>query len=78
MIKLQNISKYYQSETNITQGLHKINLEFEIGDFVAITGESGSGKSTLLNIISGSDTYEDGEMYFAGEETSYYNFSESQ
>ena len=73
MIKLQNISKYYQSETNITQGLHKINLEFEIGDFVAITGESGSGKSTLLNIISGSDTYEDGEMYFAGEETSYYD-----
>src|SRR5574344_3133827 len=43
-----------------------------MGEFVVITGESGSGKSTLLNVISGLDTYEEGEMYINGEETSYY------
>lgn len=73
MIKLIDVSKYYKSSGNVALGLHKVNLEFEMGDFVVITGESGSGKSTLLNVISGSDTYEDGEMYFHGKETSYYD-----
>ena len=41
-IKLQNISKYYYSETAVTQALQGINLEFRMGEFVAITGESGS------------------------------------
>ena len=49
-----------------------MNLEFEIGEFVVITGESGSGKSTLLNVISGLDSYEEGEMYINGQETSHY------
>lgn len=73
MLKLADISKYYRSNHNVALGLHKINLTFERGDFVAITGESGSGKSTLLNVISGSDTYEEGEMYYEGKETSYYD-----
>lgn len=34
-----------------------------MGEFVAITGESGSGKSTLLRIISGMDTFDDGELF---------------
>ena len=37
-IKLQNISKYYYSETAVTQALQGINLEFRMGEFVAITG----------------------------------------
>ncbi len=73
MIKLVNISKYYHDENSVVMGLRKINVEFNIGEFVAITGESGCGKSTLLNVISGLDTYEDGEMYINGEETSYYS-----
>lgn len=73
MIKLVNVSKYYHNEGVVSLGLRKINLEFNIGEFVAITGESGSGKSTLLNVISGIDTYEDGELYINGEETSYYD-----
>lgn len=72
MIKLKNVSKYYYSKGVIATGFSKINLEFEIGEFVAITGESGSGKSTLLNVISGLDSYEEGEMYVAGQETSHY------
>lgn len=73
MIKLENISKYYYSSSMVTCALRKINLEFNIGEFVAITGESGSGKTTLLNVISGLDTYEDGEMYFKDKMTSYFD-----
>ena len=54
-------------------GFSRIDLNLDIGEFVAITGESGSGKSTLLNVISGLDTYEEGEMFVCGEDTSAYS-----
>ncbi|MGD9910387.1 MAG: ATP-binding cassette domain-containing protein [Candidatus Izemoplasmatales bacterium] len=73
MIKLVNVSKYYNSNNTIALGLRKVNLELHVNEFVAIVGESGSGKTTLLNVISGIDTYEDGEIYINGEETSYFS-----
>ena len=76
MLKLKNVSKFYYNKGIVASGFSKINLELNIGEFVVITGESGSGKSTLLNVISGLDTYEEGEMYINGEETSYYNESD--
>lgn len=69
MIELQNISKFYYTDTSVTLALNKINLTFPETGFVCITGESGSGKSTLLNIISGLDTFDDGEMFFDGNPT---------
>ena len=72
MLKLKNVSKFYYNKGVIASGFNKINIEFKLGEFVAIIGESGSGKSTLLNVISGLDSYEDGEMYINGKETSHY------
>ena len=72
MLKLENVGKIYSTGDNLSVGIRKVNIEFNIGEFVAITGESGSGKSTLLNILSGIDSYEEGEMYVSGEETSYF------
>ena len=72
MIKLKGVSKYYHQNGIISSGMIRIDLELDRGEFVAITGESGSGKSTLLNVISGLDSYEEGEMYICGEETSAY------
>lgn len=76
MIRLENLSKYYYGTSNVTCALHSINLELKIGELVAITGESGSGKTTLLNIISGIDSYEDGEMYINDKPTSYFDNSD--
>lgn len=72
MLKLKDVSKFYYNKGVIASGFSKVNLELKIGEFVAIVGESGSGKSTLLNVISGLDSYEEGEMYINGEETSHY------
>ncbi|MBR7042313.1 MAG: ATP-binding cassette domain-containing protein, partial [Bacilli bacterium] len=76
MLKLKNVSKFYYSKGVIASGFNKVNIEFKLGEFVAIIGESGSGKSTLLNVISGLDSYEEGEMYINGEETSHYRESD--
>ncbi len=73
MLKLEHVSKYYNNRGVTTKGLDDISVEFNKGEVVAITGESGSGKSTLLNVISRLDTFDDGEIYFKGNETSYFN-----
>ncbi len=76
MLKLERVSKYYFSGNNVVQALRRISLECKIGEFIAITGESGSGKSTLLNVLSGLDTYEEGKLYFNGQDISHYTIEE--
>lgn len=76
MLQLHKLSKYYHDKQTVVKALDDISLRFENNEFVVITGESGSGKSTLLNVISGLDSYEDGEMLFMGKETSYYTFED--
>ena len=72
LLRLESIGKIYVSDKNVTVGIRDVNLSFERGEFVCITGKSGSGKSTLLNVISGMDSYEEGELYINGEPTSHY------
>lgn len=72
LLELKNIGKIYVSNNNVAVGIRGVNLSFESGEFVAITGKSGSGKSTLLNVISGMDTYEEGELLIEGATTSHY------
>lgn len=72
LIELKGIGKIYVSEGNVSVGIRGVDLSFDKGEFVAVTGQSGSGKSTLLNVISGMDSYEEGEMYVEGQPTSHY------
>lgn len=72
MIELKKASKFYSNKDTVSTGFSRVDLMLDIGEFVAIIGESGSGKSTLLNVISGLDTYEEGEMYVAGQDTSAF------
>ncbi|XMB87176.1 ABC transporter ATP-binding protein [Mycoplasmatota bacterium WC44] len=76
MLNLQKISKYYYADKSVSLALRKVDLEFNLGEFIAITGESGSGKSTLLNVVSGLDTYEEGKLFVNNEDISHYTISE--
>lgn len=72
LLTLKDIGKIYVSDGNVAVGIRGVNLSFDRGEFVAVTGKSGSGKSTLLNVISGMDTYEEGELYIDGLPTSHF------
>lgn len=78
MLRLDKVSKFYSQNGVVTSGFSQVSLSFNTGEFVAITGESGSGKSTLLNVISGLDSYEEGEMYWFDEPTSGYSTEEME
>lgn len=73
LIELVDLTKYYTSEGGVGLGLHKVNAKFNLGEFVVITGASGTGKTTLLNVITGMDSYEEGELLINGEDTAYYS-----
>lgn len=72
LLTLKNIGKIYVSEGNVAVGIRGVNLSFDRGEFVAVTGKSGSGKSTLLAVISGMDTYEEGDLLIEGRSTAHY------
>lgn len=72
LLQLQGLSKFYTG-SSVVMGLNHVNLSFEAGEFVAITGESGSGKSTLAHILSGILPYENGEMLLRGQPTSHFD-----
>lgn len=67
IVRLVNVDKSYGQEPMIVPVLHKINLEVQEGEYIAIMGPSGSGKSTLMNIIGCLDRATAGS-YFLDEE----------
>lgn len=53
IIKLDNVSFYYNSQDENKPILTDFNLEIERGSFTVILGHNGSGKSTLAKLFNG-------------------------
>ena len=62
MLKLNNISKSFQTDRIETIALSNINLHIEKGEFVSVMGPSGCGNSTLLNIMGLLDQPSEGNV----------------
>ncbi|MGA7220656.1 MAG: ABC transporter ATP-binding protein [Candidatus Sulfotelmatobacter sp.] len=60
LIRLENITKIFQSDEVETHALSGIHLDIAKGEFVSISGPSGCGKSTLLSILGLLDSPSDG------------------
>lgn len=51
VIRIRELVKTYYMGSNQVHALGGVDIDIEVGEYVAIMGPSGSGKSTLLNIL---------------------------
>lgn len=77
LIRLENVSKVYQTGEVPVQALNRINLEIQKESFVSFIGPSGSGKSTLLNLIGCLDKPTEGKVFVNNIDVGLFNRTES-
>lgn len=70
MLRVESISKSYETSDVRTHALAEVTLSVGEGEFVAIMGPSGCGKSTLLNILGLLDRPDAGRIELLGEDVS--------
>jgi cell division transport system ATP-binding protein len=63
MIRLENVSKVYSSDT---PALRDASFDIPKGEVVCLVGPSGSGKSTLLRLMNRQERPERGNVWVAG------------
>jgi len=68
MIKINNLSKTFNTPYGNIEVLKNINLEIEKGDIFGIIGFSGAGKSTLVRCINRLEEPNSGEIFIGGKE----------
>ena len=64
LLDAKNLSKFYKEGDEEIKAVNKIDFSIKENEKIVIYGRSGSGKSTLLNLLSGLDTYSDGEISY--------------
>ncbi len=69
MIKASEITKQFDKRG--IAGVHKMSLNLDQGQVMAIMGPNGSGKSTLLNLLSGRVQPESGDISIDGAISSF-------
>jgi len=53
MIKLDNVSKTFETRNGAVNAVKDVNLEINEGEIFGIIGYSGAGKSTLIRMFNG-------------------------
>jgi putative ABC transport system ATP-binding protein len=68
MIKIREIKKIFSKGTvDEKVAINGITLHIREGDFVTIIGSNGAGKTTALNLISGTYSPDEGEIFIDGK-----------
>ncbi|UJP65346.1 ABC transporter ATP-binding protein [Mongoliitalea daihaiensis] len=67
IIRIQEVSKTYQTGSKKLTVLDQVNIEIQAGESIAIVGPSGSGKTTLLGLCAGLDSSSTGTIELNGK-----------
>jgi len=65
-VRIENVSKQYDSKQGTVQALGGIEFDVERGEFVCIVGPSGCGKTTLFRILAGLEPPTGGKVVLNG------------
>ena len=64
LLEAKKLSKFYKEGNEEIKAVNNIDFSIKENEKIVIYGRSGSGKSTLLNLLSGLDTYTDGQISY--------------
>jgi putative ABC transport system ATP-binding protein len=67
LIRLENLTKVFETDEVETHALSGVHLDIAKGDYLAISGPSGCGKSTLLSILGLLDSPSGGAYRLNGQ-----------
>lgn len=73
LLSLSQVAKHYQVGDSLIKALDGVNLNIEVGEFVAIMGPSGSGKSTFLQVASMLAEPSNGTIFLKDKDVTKYN-----
>lgn len=76
LIQTRSLAKVYGRGELRVHALRSIDLNIEVGEFVAIMGPSGSGKTTLMNLLGCLDKPSSGSYQLLGHEVAELTKSE--
>lgn len=68
LIALAGIERVFHLGDSEVHALHRLDLNIEAGEYVAVMGPSGSGKSTLLNLLGLLDRPNAGTYHLEGRD----------
>jgi D-xylose transport system ATP-binding protein len=69
ILRLEGVSKSFGA----VQALYRVDFEARRGEVMALVGDNGAGKSTLIKGVAGIYPFDEGKIFFEGEEVHIHN-----
>ena len=76
LVATEDLAMEFRTGEIAVQALRGVDLEVDLGEFIAIVGPSGSGKTTLLNLMGALDVPTGGRIEIFGRDLGQLNRKE--
>lgn len=69
ILRLEGVSKSFGA----VQALYRVDFQARRGEVMALVGDNGAGKSTLIKGVAGIYPFDEGKIFFEGEDVHIHN-----